>query len=240
MSSGDAANLARSSGRCVAIPTGHVSRWHDRTIRQPCASSSTVRRTNLVGAEQRGDDHVASCLEAAVDAKAQLVAQPLLDERSPCLHEPELHGAPAFLIDESGLALVPPSAPAMWTSASALTMPAATIPTPASATSFTETAASGFTCRRSKISRARSSIEYVGAAAARSGRSLAAAEPRDLLGDLVARLSAFARLRPCAILICSSSAKTAYSAVTPNRADATCLMRELRSVETHRILAALT
>jgi len=60
---------------------------------------------------------------------------------------------PAFLIDESGLAPVPPSLPATWTT------PAATSPTPASETSLTETAAAGLTCLRSKISWARSSIE---------------------------------------------------------------------------------
>ena len=36
-------------------------------------------------------------------------------------------------------------------------------------------------------------------------------------------------LEPCAILIWSSSANAAYSAVTPNLPDATCLMAELRS-----------
>ena len=34
---------------------------------------------------------------------------------------------------------------------------------------------------------------------------------------------------PCAILIWSSSANAAYSAVTPKRPDATCLIFELRS-----------
>src|ERR671936_224030 len=34
---------------------------------------------------------------------------------------------------------------------------------------------------------------------------------------------------PCAILICSSSAKTAYSGVTPKRPEATCLILQLRS-----------
>ena len=34
---------------------------------------------------------------------------------------------------------------------------------------------------------------------------------------------------PCAILIWSSSAETAYSALTPKRPDATCLIFELRS-----------
>ena len=73
---------------------------------------------------------------------------------------PISHGAPAFLIDESGEAPVPPSQPAMWTtSASALMTPAAMIPTPEPATSFTETSARGFAWRRSKMSCARSSME---------------------------------------------------------------------------------
>src|SRR6266702_1925602 len=45
---------------------------------------------------------------------------------------------------------------------------------------------------------------------------------------------------PCAILICSSSAFTRYSLLTPNRPEATCLMalflespRSLFKVETH-------
>ena len=36
-------------------------------------------------------------------------------------------------------------------------------------------------------------------------------------------------LEPCEILIWSSSANDAYSAVTPKRPEATCLIRELRS-----------
>ena len=44
---------------------------------------------------------------------------------------------------------------------------------------------------------------------------------------------------PCAILICSSSAETAYSALTPNRPDATCLIFELRSSPKRSGFAAL-
>ena len=56
---------------------------------------------------------------------------------------------PACLIDDSGLAPVPPLAPEMCTtSASALTTPAAMVPTPSSATSFTDTWAA-LTCLRS-------------------------------------------------------------------------------------------
>ena len=63
-------------------------------------------------------------------------------------------------MDDSGLAPVPPSYPEMVIrSAYALVTPAATVPTPGSATSFTDTSAWGLTCLRSKISCARSSIE---------------------------------------------------------------------------------
>ena len=63
-------------------------------------------------------------------------------------------------MDEAGDAPVPPSAPEMtMMSALALVTPAAIVPTPLSATSFTLILARGFTFLRSKISCARSSIE---------------------------------------------------------------------------------
>ena len=55
---------------------------------------------------------------------------------------------------------MPPSKPEIVTwSARALATPAATVPTPTSDTSFTDTSAAGLTFFRSKISCARSSIE---------------------------------------------------------------------------------
>ena len=63
---------------------------------------------------------------------------------------PISHGTPADWIDDSGEAPVPPSCPAITTwSAPALTTPAATVPTPTSEASFTETVALGFEVRRS-------------------------------------------------------------------------------------------
>ena len=63
-------------------------------------------------------------------------------------------------MDDSGDAPVPPSVPdSITTSASPFTTPAAIVPTPVVATSFTDTSARGFTCLRSKMSCARSSIE---------------------------------------------------------------------------------
>ena len=57
---------------------------------------------------------------------------------------PISQGEPACLIEVSGEAPVPPSKPemVMW-SARALATPAATVPTPTSETSFTETSAAG-------------------------------------------------------------------------------------------------
>ena len=63
---------------------------------------------------------------------------------------PISHGTPACWIDDRGEAPVPPSWPAITTwSAPALATPAATVPTPASAASLTETVARGFAARRS-------------------------------------------------------------------------------------------
>ena len=63
---------------------------------------------------------------------------------------PSSQGTPAAWIEESGEAPVPPSWPAitMW-SAPALAQPAATVPTPTSEASLTETVASGLAARRS-------------------------------------------------------------------------------------------
>ena len=158
--SGVPANFARSSGRCVAIPTGHVSRWHVRTIRHPSASNAAV------------PNEYSSAPSSAATITSRPVFNPPSTRRrtrdrrplsaiSRCAStSPSSHGSPAFLMDESGDAPVPPSAPAMCTtSASAFATPNATAPTPSSATSFTEIAAPGFTCFRSKTSCARSSME---------------------------------------------------------------------------------
>ena len=63
---------------------------------------------------------------------------------------PISQGTPACWIEDSGEAPVPPSWPAITTwSAPALATPAATVPTPASAASLTETVALGLAARRS-------------------------------------------------------------------------------------------
>ena len=42
--SGSPANLARSTGSCVAMPTGQVLVWHLRIMMQPMASNGAVAK----------------------------------------------------------------------------------------------------------------------------------------------------------------------------------------------------
>ena len=73
---------------------------------------------------------------------------------------PSSHGMPPCLIEVSGDAPVPPSWPEISTTSEwALATPAATVPTPTSATSLTLMRARGFAFFRSWMSWARSSIE---------------------------------------------------------------------------------
>ena len=67
-------------------------------------------------------------------------------------------GIPAYLIEEAGDAPVPSAPEITIKSALAFATPAAIVPTPLSATSFTLIVARGFTFFRSKISCAKSSI----------------------------------------------------------------------------------
>ncbi len=153
-------NLARSTGFCVATPTGHVSRWQTRIITQPDTTSGAVAKPN----------------SSAPSSAAMTTSRPVLSWPSVCTTirsrnllasnvccvsaSPSSHGPPACLSEDRGEAPVPPSCPEMsTTSACALDTPAATVPTPTSDTSFTCTRAAGLAFFRSWISWARSSIE---------------------------------------------------------------------------------
>ena len=71
----------RSSGSCVATPTGQVLRWHLRIMMQPAAIKRRGGEAELVGAEQRADHDVAAGAEAAVDLHRDAAAQPLAHQR---------------------------------------------------------------------------------------------------------------------------------------------------------------
>ncbi len=140
----------RSSGSCVAMPTGHVLRWQARIMMQPVAISGAVEKP----------------ISSAPSSAAITTSRPVLSWPSVCTQmrerrslstsvccvsaRPISHGTPADWIEDSGEAPVPPSWPAISTwSEFAFATPAATVPTPTSETSFTEIRARGLPQRRS-------------------------------------------------------------------------------------------
>ena len=140
--SGLPVNVLRSSGSCVAMPTGQVLRWQTRIITQPITTSGAVAKPN----------------SSAPSSAATTTSRPVFSWPSTCTTmrsrrrlrsstccvsaRPSSHGTPACLRLVSGDAPVPPSWPEMsTTSACAFDTPAATVPTPDSATSLTCTRA---------------------------------------------------------------------------------------------------
>ena len=107
--SGLPVNRARSSGFCVATPTGQVSRWQTRIMMQPDTTSGAVAKPN----------------SSAPSSAPMTTSRPVLSwpstwttTRSRRLFStsvcwvsarPISHGVPACLSDVSGLAPVPPS-----------------------------------------------------------------------------------------------------------------------------------
>ncbi len=153
-------NFSRSFGFWVAMPTGQVSRWQTRIMMQPITTSGAVAKPN----------------SSAPSRAPMTTSRPVFNwpsvwtitrsrsrfSTSVCWvsARPSSQGMPACLSEVSGLAPVPPSWPEiMITSACALATPAATVPTPTSATSLTLILARGLAFLRSWMSWARSSIE---------------------------------------------------------------------------------
>jgi hypothetical protein len=126
------------------MPTGQVFRWQTRIMMQPDDHERRGGEAELLGAEQRGDHDVAPGLQLAVHLHDDAVAQAVQHQHLLRLGEAELPRHARVLDRVSGEAPVPPSCPEMsTTSACAFATPAATVPTPTSATSFTWMRASG-------------------------------------------------------------------------------------------------
>ena len=138
-------NLVDPQKRSRAAP-GSASRDADRTgveVADPHHDAARHDKrgggeAELLRPEERPDDDVAAGLHLTVDLHDDAVAQAVEQQRLLGLGQLALPGCPACLSDVSGLAPVPPSWPEMsTTSALAFDTPAATVPTPTSATSFT-------------------------------------------------------------------------------------------------------
>ena len=148
--SGVPSNFARSFSSWVHTPTGQVLEWHCRTMMQPIATSDAVPMPNSSAPSI-----------AAITTSRPVLMPPSVRSRTRwrsrfsintwCASDsPISQGRPAYLIELCGEAPVPPAWPEIRiASAFALATPAAMVPIPDRATSFTQTDASGLICLRS-------------------------------------------------------------------------------------------
>ena len=151
---------ARSTGSCVATPTGQVLRWHLRIMMQPAAISGAVAKPNSSAPSSAPITTSRPVRRPPSTCTAMRPRRPFSTSVCCVSASPISQGEPAWVSEVSGEAPVPPSKPEIVTwSARALATPAATVPTPTSETSFTEMRAAGLTFFRSWMSCARSSIE---------------------------------------------------------------------------------
>ena len=158
--SGLPVNFLRSSGFCVATPTGQVLRWQTRIMMQPTATSGAVEKP-YSSAPSSAATTTSRPVLSWPSVSTTIRLRRLLSTSTWCVSaRPSSQGMPACLMLVSGDAPVPPSWPLIRTrSACALATPAAIVPTPTSATSLTLMRARGLAFLRSWISCARSSIE---------------------------------------------------------------------------------
>ena len=148
--SGVPSNLARIAGSWLHTPTGQVLEWHCRTMMQPMATRLAVPMPNSSAPSM-----------AAITTSRPVLMPPSVRSRTRwrsrlsistwCASvSPISHGAPAYFTLVCGAAPVPPEWPEIRiASARALATPAAMVPMPLRATSFTHTKASGLICFRS-------------------------------------------------------------------------------------------
>mmetsp|Transcript_36260 Transcript_36260/g.58229 ORF Transcript_36260/g.58229 Transcript_36260/m.58229 type:complete len:311 (-) Transcript_36260:3538-4470(-) len=154
------ANLARSSGSCVAMPTGHVFLWHFRIMIQPMVMSGAVDRPHSSAPSRVATSRSRPVLSCPSVCNTVRPRRSLATSVCCVSANPSSHGNPADLMPVQRDAPVPPSWPEMSTwSARPLTTPAAMVPTPFSETSFTLTRAAGLLFLQSCMSCARSSME---------------------------------------------------------------------------------
>ena len=88
--SGLPANRSRSTGSCVAIPTGHVFRWQTRIMMQPIAISGAVEAPISSAPSSAAITTSRARAHPAVGLQHDPRAQPVAHERLLRLGQPEL------------------------------------------------------------------------------------------------------------------------------------------------------
>jgi len=99
----------RSSGSCVATPTGQVLRWQTRIMMQPSTTSGAVEKPNS-SAPSRAAMTTSRPVFIWPSTCTTMRSRSLLSTSTCCVSaSPSSHGTPPCLIDVSGEAPVPPS-----------------------------------------------------------------------------------------------------------------------------------
>ncbi len=142
------------------MPTGQVLRWQTRIMMQPTTTSGAVEKP-YSSAPSSAAITTSRPVFSWPSACTMMRSRSLFRTSTCCVSaSPSSQGTPPCLMEVRGEAPVPPSWPEMrTTSECALATPAATVPTPTSATSFTLMRALGLAFLRSWMSCARSSME---------------------------------------------------------------------------------
>ena len=113
--SGRPSKRSRSTGFCVATPTGQVSRWQTRIMMQPDTTSGAVAKPNSSAPSRAAittSRPVLSCPSVCTTIRSRRLLRSSVCWVSA---SPSSHGPPACLIELSGEAPVPPSCPEMST-----------------------------------------------------------------------------------------------------------------------------
>mmetsp|Transcript_5453 Transcript_5453/g.22327 ORF Transcript_5453/g.22327 Transcript_5453/m.22327 type:complete len:291 (+) Transcript_5453:831-1703(+) len=149
-SPGAPGNLALSSSRWDATPTGQLLVWQMRAMTHPVAIMATVPKP-YSSAPMSAHWMTSKPERQPPSARRTTRWRRSFSTSVLCAStRPISMGPPACLMEERGDAPVPPSPPEIWMmSAFALATPDATVPMPAWPTSFTETLALGLTMWRS-------------------------------------------------------------------------------------------
>ena len=140
----------RSASFCVVTPTGQLLVWQMRAMMHPSAIMAMVPKP-YSSPPLSAASTMSHPVLSPPSTRSSTRSRSLFSTSVRCTSvSPSSHGTPACLIDDSGDAPVPPSWPEIWMmSALALATPAAMVPMPAPATSFTLTLAAGLIWCRS-------------------------------------------------------------------------------------------
>ncbi len=122
----------------MATPTEQVFKWHFLSIMHPITTNGAVAKPNSSAPNKHA---IATSLPVLSCPSVWTTILPRKSFKTKTCWvsaKPNSHGTPAFFIEDSGEAPVPPESPLIkTTSALAFETPAAIVPTPISETNFT-------------------------------------------------------------------------------------------------------